>query len=292
MQSPEAERWPLAEHSRIVRVRPHAWHVQQAGQGPDILLLHGTGASTHSWRYIYPLLTGSARVMAIDLPGHGFTRLGNRMRSSLDCVADDVAALCRAEGIAPALIVGHSAGAAVALRVVDRMGQGARVVGINPALKPFDGIARTLFPMAARALAMMPGLTGAAARQMRDPSRVLSLLRGTGSQISTEQANLYARLFRDRVHVDGALLMMAQWKLDGLLADLPRIAAPTLFLTGSGDRMVPPVTAVQAADRMPDAVVESIDGRGHLLHEEDPGAVAARVLDWLHRGECGLSGAS
>ena len=78
----------------------------------------------------------------------------------------------------------------------------------------------------------------------------------------------------------------------GAQADLPRIAAPTLFLTGSGDRMVPPVTAVQAADRMPDAVVESIDGRGHLLHEEDPGAVAERVLDWLHRGECGLSGAS
>ena len=64
------------------------------GEGPDIVLLHGTGASTHSWRALIPLLAERYRVTAIDLPGHGFTRLGARMRSSLECMAEDIATLC------------------------------------------------------------------------------------------------------------------------------------------------------------------------------------------------------
>jgi magnesium chelatase accessory protein len=199
------------------------------------------------------------------------------MRSSLDCMSDDLAALCQAEGITPTLIVGHSAGAAVALRLAGKLGQGARVAGVNPALKPFEGLAGVMFPIAARMMAMTPGMAGTLTRQMRDPGRVLSLLRGTGSDISAGQMNLYARLFRDRAHVEGTLLMMAQWKLDGLRADLPKIATPTLFLTGSNDRMVPPVSAVEAARIMPDATVESIDGYGHLLHEEAPDRVADRL---------------
>jgi magnesium chelatase accessory protein len=48
------------------------------GQGkthrrPTVLLLHGTGASTHSWRALAPLLARRCTVVALDLPGHGFT---------------------------------------------------------------------------------------------------------------------------------------------------------------------------------------------------------------------------
>ena len=112
---------------------------------------------------------------------------------------------------------------------------------------------------------------------MAQPGRVLSLLGGTGSEISPAGMNLYARLFRDRQHVEGTLLMMSQWKLDGLLADLPKLKTRCLFLTGSGDRMVPPVSAVEAANRMRDATVQSMDGYGHLVHEEAPEAVTERA---------------
>lgn len=266
--------WPLRALSRQVRVRPHDWHIQQDGTGPDVLLIHGTGASTHSWRYMLPLLSRQARVTAVDLPGHGSTRLGNRMRSSLSALSDDLVTLCTDQGIAPSLIVGHSAGAAIGLRVAEKLGQGARLAGINPALHPFEGLAGVMFPVAARMMAMTPGLARQLARQMRQPGRVLSLLRGTGSDIPASQMNLYARLFRDTDHVEGTLLMLAQWSLDGLLADLPGLDTHCLFLTGSQDRMVPPVSAVHAAARMKHARVESLDGYGHLVHEEAPQAVA------------------
>ena len=71
--------------------------------------------------------------------------------------------------------------------------------------------------------------------------------------------------------------MMAQWSLTGLMADLPRIETRALFLTGSNDQTVPPVTAVDAAHQMPNARVESLDGLGHLAHEEQPETLVARI---------------
>lgn len=273
--------WPLAEQSRIVAARPHRWHVQQIGHGPDLLLLHGTGASTHSWRDLMPVLAQTHRCTAVDLPGHGFTRLGTRQRSSLETVSEDLHSLLQQEACLPRVIVGHSAGVAIALRLAQRLAETPPVIGINPALKPFEGLAGVMFPVAARMMALTPGMVDMLAWNMAQPGRIVPLLAGTGSDIPASGMNLYARLFRDKAHVQGTLLMMAQWKLDGLLADLPKMQTRCLFLTGSQDRMVPPVSAVQAAAQMPHAEVQSLDGYGHLVHEEAPALVAERITAWL-----------
>lgn len=267
---------------RQVRCRPHDWHVLQQGAGPmEIVLIHGTGASVASWKPLIPHLTPLGRVTAVDLPGHGKTRLGVRLRSSLETMAEDLAALLSKEGVAPDLILGHSAGAAIAMRLLRHLQKTPKIVGMNPALRPFGGAAGFMFPAAARMMAITPGMVATLAWQMRSPGAVLPLLRGTGSDIPAGQMNAYARLFRDRAHVEGTLLMLSQWKLDGLLADLPKITAPTLFLTGSNDKMVPPVSAVEAAAQMSNAQVDSLDARGHLVHEEAPGDVVHAIRRWL-----------
>ena len=65
--------WPNREASRFVKAAGMRWHVQVMGQGPALLLLHGTGSSTHSWRDVMPLLATRYTVIAPDLPGHAFT---------------------------------------------------------------------------------------------------------------------------------------------------------------------------------------------------------------------------
>ena len=65
--------WPNRESSRFVDCDGLRWHVQRAGRGPDLLLLHGTGSATHSWAGLLPRLATRFRVIAPDLPGHGFT---------------------------------------------------------------------------------------------------------------------------------------------------------------------------------------------------------------------------
>ena len=77
--------------------------------------------------------------------------------------------------------------------------------------------------------------------------------------------------------------MMAQWQLDGLLARLPQITIPTLFVTGTADRAVPPTVSRDAAARMPQAEVVEIAGLGHLLHEEAAEKVAPILIQFLRR---------
>ncbi|SHH61469.1 magnesium chelatase accessory protein [Marivita hallyeonensis] len=275
--------WPHAEHSRFVSVRPHVWHVQEMGEGETVLLLHGASGSTHSWRDVMTDLAKDHHVIAIDLPGHGFTKLGSRHRSSLPLMAQDLQSLIDDQGWQLKAVLAHSAGAALALRLLQETGSNTPLIGVNPALTPFKGIAGVLFPMAARVVAMSPLMTNMIKRRMSGPEQVISLMSTTGSNISAEGLDLYARLFRNKDHVDGTLMMMAQWKLDGLMADLPRIEVPCVFLVGEKDKAVSPKSVKDVAARMPHATVTSYEGYGHLLHEEAPGLVADHVRDVLRK---------
>lgn len=275
--------WPHRASSRRVRVVPHDWHVQLLGAGPDVLLLHGTGASGHSWRKLVPLLP-DYRLILPDLPGQGFTRAGNRMRLGIDAMAQDLAALMADQGWHPAAIVGHSAGAALALRLAELLPVPPRaLVGINAALGTFEGVAGWLFPKLAKLMAATPLIGRALAGGGRSPGRVERMLTSVGSRLDAEGVRLYGALMADPRHIDGTLAMMAQWDLEPLLARLERIAPPTLLIAAEGDSAVPARISQRAAGRLPQGHYASVAGHGHLLHEEAAPEVAALILPWLAR---------
>jgi len=114
----DADGWPLKDHSRLVLHRPHRWHVQEAGKGDTLLLIHGAGGATQSWRHLFPILARTNHVVAVDLPGQGFTQMGAQQRCGLDHMAEDLLSLVRNQGWQPKAVIGHSAGAAIALRMV------------------------------------------------------------------------------------------------------------------------------------------------------------------------------
>lgn len=274
----DAAGWPLTEHSRFVLHRPHRWHVQEAGAGDTLLLLHGAGAATQSWRALFPILMQTHRVVAIDLPGQGFTQLGARGRCGVDAMAADILSLMRAQGWQPAALIGHSAGAAIALRLAElgALPEGRPVIGINAALGSFKGIAGWLFPLMANALAVTPFAADLFAAGATE-AKVRSLLERTGSRIDETGVACYLRLARDRAHVDATLAMMAQWRLEGVLSRLPSIAAPVTLIAGAGDLTVPPATSTTAAQALPHARVIDVPRLGHLMHEEDAAGVAALI---------------
>ncbi len=273
--------WPLSHLSRRVTGPVHQWHIQEAGAGPCVLLLHGSGASTHTWRALIPRLALDYHVVALDLPGQGFTRLGARHRCGLPQMSADIAQLCQAEGWEPAVVIGHSAGGAIALCLTELLPGSPRIIGINAALGQFDGIASWLFPLMAKLLATTP-LTALAFSAGRAPeARARRLIQGTGSTLDVEGVGYYARLIADRTHVDGTLKMMAQWSVSPLLERLDRIRNTCLFITGDHDRAVSPDVSANAARRMRRATHLRQSGLGHLAHEEDPEAVLGAILDWL-----------
>lgn len=276
--------WPNWEASRRLRVGSLDWHVQVMGQGPALLLLHGTAASTHSFRDLAPRLASRFTVVAPDLPGHGFTGFPGRAGMSLPGMAANVAALLAALDLAPALAVGHSAGAAVLVRMAldGRIAPG-RIVALNGALLPFRGPMAHVAPGMARLLALssaVPHLVALLAGQ----DGVRRMLAGMGSRIDRRGLALYARLMRDPAHVRGALAMMAAWDLAELERALPALTVPLTLVVGERDTAVPPQAVEAVRTLLPAAVVHSLPGLGHLAHEERPDLVADVLLGSLDFG--------
>lgn len=276
----EGRDWPNRAASRFLDASGLRWHVQESGpaDAPVLLLVHGTGAATHSWRALLPLLAERFRVVAPDLPGHGFTDPLPDARLSLPGMAAALGGLLDALGPRPAIAVGHSAGAAILARMcLDGTIAPQLLVALNGALKPFPGMAGFLFPGMAKLLFLNP-VTPRVFAWSADGKAVERLIRGTGSRLDHAGIDLYARLFRRTSHVAGALGMMANWNLDALDRDLRRLAVRTLLVVGSEDRAILPDTAFAVRDGLPDARVELIRGLGHLAHEEAPERIAALLL--------------
>ena len=271
--------WPHAGASQFID-HIHHWHIQQMGAGPDLVLIHGAGGATQSWRGMMPLLAQTYRVTAMDLPGQGFTRRVQHPRCGLDDMARDLSSLLRHIGITKASIVAHSAGVAIALRMAE-MGQiqVRHITGFNAALGRFEGMAGWLFPLAAKALVALPFAPHVFARTGGTQANVDRLLRSTGSKTDAEMQRLYHLLASDADHVAGTLRMMADWHLDGLLTRLPRVKTPVHFITGDNDRTVPPTVSATAHRRLPHATLTPCPRLGHLLHEEAPDLAASYVFD-------------
>ncbi len=274
----EGRDWPNADASRFVHAAGIDWHVQRMGAGPQVVLVHGTGAATHSWRGVLPLLARHFDVMAMDLPGHGFTPASPRM--GLPGMAADVAALLAAEGMRPDMVIGHSAGAAIAIRMaLEGSVAPRRIVSLNGALLPLQGMAGQIFSPLARALVGLPFVPWLVAWRAADRAAVVKLLNATGSKLDPRGLDLYARLFRRPGHVAGTLAMMAAWDLPAFSRDLPRLATPLTLVSGLADRTIAPGTARRVQRILPAAGLVEWPGLGHLAHEEQPALLAALVQE-------------
>jgi magnesium chelatase accessory protein len=182
-------------------------------------------------------------------------------------LADLVASL----GAPPEFAVGHSAGAAIALRLRldSRIGAGG-IVSLNGALRPFAGAAGYLFPAMARMLFLNPVAIQMFALRAARPGAVARLIESTGSRMDSKGLEYYGRLLRTTGHIRGALGMMAHWDLARLCADMPALAGPLTLVTAQNDRAVPPHVAQLALATAPDSRLVAVPQLGHLAHEEAP----------------------
>ncbi len=284
----EKDYWPNSKESRFSLVQPHHWHIQDSSKNnkslPTILLIHGAGASTHSWRYLYSELKKSFRVIAIDLPGHGFTTLGSRARSSLEKITFDIEALLRDQEIIPDIIVGHSAGAAVSLRLgLNKNPTVKGIVSINGALDNFPGLAGILYPFFAKVLSISPLTVPIFTRMNSSKQNVRRLLERTGSKIDEEGVGYYQQLISDSAHVSGTLSMMAQWDLNQLSNEWKYLKIPTCFLVGGKDQIVPKSVSYQVAKELQNSTVTETSSLGHLMHEEEPVLLAKQIINFYEK---------
>lgn len=276
----EGRIWPLRETSTFEEIAGANWHIQRMGSPdlPPLLMLHGTGGSVHSWRGLMPILSNRFNILAPDLPRHAFTTGHGPEMTSLPGMAKAVAALLDHFEFRPEFIVGHSAGAALALQLALDHAYRGPIVGLNSALRPFPGPASQIFPAIAKVLFVnpfVPRLFSAAAGFGGEAERFI--YRSTHSRIDEAGLACYTELLRNPRHTKGALAMMANWDLPTLRTRMTEISNPVLLVHSTKDAAIPLDWAREADGWLPNSRLEVIEGLGHLAHEEDPERAAELI---------------
>ena len=275
--------WPNRQMSRSITVGDLTWHVQISGKGPVILLLHGTGSSTHSWGELTPLLNQEAQVLSVDLPGHAFT-LGASVDSlRLEQIASNLVALIEELKMPwPTMVVGHSAGAPLALAFANQAPTKPRVIiGLNPSLIPPPPSYTQFFgPMLgpvtksatlASILAKIAPLSGMTDR----------LLDSTNTNLPETNRNYYRRLFQSPEHARGAMNFMASANIDQVLKAGSSLPSHLIWVIGESDQWVPEIGLKKIIKQyFPKSTVIYWPG-GHIMHEIETTKTADLILSEL-----------
>jgi pimeloyl-ACP methyl ester carboxylesterase len=245
----------------------------ETGSGPPLLLLHGLGGTWEYWSRAMELLAGSARCIALDLPGFG----GSDMPAggfSLDSASDGLAAALRALGGAPAVVCGHSLGGPLAARLAIRHPDAvSRLVLVGP-----SGLAPAS-PWQHRALRAVPAynlLQRAPFAWERwllpiAPLRraFLGLLVDNTSSIDPALVRSILQGARHARAITPAVQASFETRLDD---DAPLVSAPISAIWGERDRMVPPRDSEILKRVVPSAEIHFLPGCGHLPMVERPEA--------------------
>jgi pimeloyl-ACP methyl ester carboxylesterase len=254
---------------KAVRVRYYAGGPAN-GQESPLVLIHGLGGAASNWTELAPRLARTRRVLVPDLPGHGGSA-ALPAAPTLMPYADRVGRLMAQEEMAPAVVVGHSLGALVALRLA--LLQPAAVRGI--VLAAAGGISSTT-RRARYALAILgvvkPGRWLAPYRARIARSTFLRSLVfgywGASDVLSLSGSAVEGFMAGPALHTDTVSAARA------LVADDPRaelagVTCPCLVLWGSEDHQVEIGDAFEYARRLR-AELRVIAGCGHLLIGERP----------------------
>ena len=276
--------WPNREHSRIISVGDLDWHVQLNGKGPVVLLLHGTGSSTHSWSDLIPLLKNHAQVLVPDLPGHAFT-LGAKLDDlKLDEIARSLQLLIdQLEIEAPTIVVGHSAGAPLAIRfALAAAKQPKLVIALNPSFIPPPAVYTSFFGPLLGPITRSSTLSSLLASFSPSLGMVDKLLDSTNTILPESRRVYYRKLFERSDHVRGSMNFMAAADIQKVLTEADLYQGKLICVLGKQDAWIPvkPLEKI-VRDYFPAAEILKWEG-GHIMHELEPRKVAQLILDGLN----------
>jgi esterase len=237
--------------------------------GPPVVVLHGLLGSARNWAGFAKELAGAHRVFTLDLRNHGRSPWADTM--SFDEMAGDVAAFIERHDLSPAVVIGHSLGGKVAMRLaLTRAGLIERLVVVDVAPVAY---AHTFGPF----VEAMQQVDLAAVRQRADAERQLEGTIG--------DAVIRNFVLQNLVRTDGAYA----WRVNlvALAANMPELlgfpesdatyGGPTLFVAGGRSPYIKPEHRRLIERLFPNAEHAVIPGAGHWVHAERPDEFLGRV---------------
>jgi pimeloyl-ACP methyl ester carboxylesterase len=271
---------PNVNFSKFAEVDGVRVHYQERGSGQPLVLIHGYGASTYTWKDVFAILSNRYRVIAVDLKGFGFTGKpdGDYTRRAQ---GELVVRLLDQLKVEKAILCGNSMGGEVAMNVaVAHPGRVAGLILVDNGGVTVPGTG-TLSPAYMRAPVIGPLLAAVA---LTSSSMVRSGLQRSlhdPSLITDERIAAYYRPLRTAGGQRGAFLARRQAGDDPVEPKIPGIRTPTLILWGAEDRLIPPAAGQKTQSLIPGARLVVFENCGHLPQEEMPQRFVLEVMGFL-----------
>ena len=248
-----------------------------AGEGEPLLLVHGLGGAAANWLALAPLLLPDRRVIVPELPGHGGSE-PLPAAPSLNAYADRLPLLLDA----PAAVVGHSLGGAIALRLAIRRPDLVRALVLAGSAGISSGSRRARYGLTLSGL-LKPGKRIAPHRRRVGRSALLKTIVfgrwGASDPPALSPQLAEAFLEGPARHTDTVSAARALMR-DDPRPELERVRCPTLLLWGARDHQLPIGDAFEYARRLR-APLRAIADCGHLLIAERPEACADAIGELL-----------
>lgn len=256
-------------------------HVERAGEGPPLVLLHGFTGATTTWTSLLPRLAAEHRTLAIDLPGHGRSSApANPGRYALTRFAGDLPRVLDALGIDRVALLGYSMGGRAALRAALRAPDRIAALVLESTSPGIADPARRAERRAAdRALADEIERDGVPAFVSRWEALPLWASQH-GLPASARERLRAQREANDGAGLANSLRGAGAGEDEPVLAQLGAFASPVLLVAGALD-----VAYVGAAGEMarafPNARLTVVPDAGHAVHLERPDELTGAVLEFL-----------
>lgn len=266
---------------RFLRIGDQLVHVEMAGSGPPLVLVHGFGASTYSWRLVMPRLAASFRVVAVDLSGFGYTqRPADRARYTREAQGELILAVMDALGFQSAHLMGHSYGGGISLWLAWKHPERVRSLVLVDSSAPTYSYDRR-----SRAASFRP-LTHLFLRTwMLRPSTVRKALLRSFHDDSLVTPEL-VQAYWERIRIEGVidayygLTVPVRGPVETVV--LEEIRVPTFIVWGAEDPLISVESGRRAAERM-HAEFVVLEKTGHVPMEERPEELLQLVLPFLER---------
>jgi pimeloyl-ACP methyl ester carboxylesterase len=264
-----------------VRIESHVIHGYRrvfriAGSGPPLLLIHGIGDSSATWRTIIPTLARRHLVIAPDLLGHGRSAKP-RADYSVAAYANGMRDLLGVLGIDRVTLVGHSLGGGVAMQFAYQFPERTE----RMVLVASGGAGQSVSPLLRAAT--LPGAAAALSALQLPGSRlavgaVVGLLARLDTGLGLDAPDLRRVVdalpdARSRAAFIRTLRAVVDWR-GQVVTMLDRCylarGMPTVLIWGSRDSVLPVQHAYQARAAMPGSRLEIFEGAGHFPFRTDP----------------------
>ena len=259
--------------------------VEEKGKGSPLLLIHGFGASTFTWREIAPALARRHRVIAVDLKGFGQSDKPFDERYSVFDQAELLKQLIIDKDLRDLTLIGHSFGGGVAL--VLALDEDPRLKGRIKKLVLLDTIAYPQDIPVAFKMLDMPVVSHVGVRMLPPSMQARMALRIAyldNSKIDDDEVEMYAAPLRTAAGkhaiIHSARQIMPE-DLEEISKRYASIEMPTLIAWCDYDRIVPLDVGLKLRRTLPKATLEIIDSCGHMPHEEQPEATLSLIEDFL-----------